>query len=71
VFYFENFIAVEKALPQVVPSISPDKARILFYESRERGVAVVIVTVKVSHLEYLVVSGCHTTHTKHHIQNPR
>lgn len=46
-FFFEIFIAVEKALPQVVPSVTPDKARILFYESRERGVAVVIVTVKV------------------------
>ncbi|KAJ4767044.1 ATP-dependent Clp protease adapter protein ClpS [Rhynchospora pubera] len=42
---------VEKALPQVVPSVTPDRARLLFYESRDRGVAVVIVTVK-EHAEF-------------------
>lgn len=39
--------AVAKVLPQVVPSITPDGARDLFHKSRENGVAVVIVTVKV------------------------
>ncbi|KAJ1686586.1 hypothetical protein LUZ63_017976 [Rhynchospora breviuscula] len=42
---------VEKALPQAVPSVTPDRARLLFYESRDRGVAVVIVTVK-EHAEF-------------------
>lgn len=42
---------VEKALPRVVPSISVSDARKLFYESRENGVAVVIVTVK-EHAEF-------------------
>lgn len=45
--FCEIFIAVEKVLPQVIPSVTPDKARTLFLESRQRGVAVVIVTVKV------------------------
>ncbi|XP_078180304.1 ATP-dependent Clp protease adapter protein CLPS2, chloroplastic-like [Carex rostrata] len=44
---------VEKALPQVIPSVTPDKARTLFHESRQRGVAVVIVTVK-EHAEFYV-----------------
>lgn len=39
--------AVAKVLPQVVPSITPDGARDVFHKSRENGVAVVIVTVKV------------------------
>lgn len=34
-------------LPQVVPSVTSDLARELFHESREMGVALVIVTVKV------------------------
>jgi hypothetical protein len=38
---------VEKALPQVVPSITAEAARQLFHESRLKGVAVVIVAVKV------------------------
>ncbi|XP_072965243.1 ATP-dependent Clp protease adapter protein CLPS2, chloroplastic-like [Typha angustifolia] len=42
---------VEKALPQVVPSVTVDEARKLFYESRDKGVAVVIVTVK-EHAEF-------------------
>ncbi|CAD6236076.1 unnamed protein product [Miscanthus lutarioriparius] len=37
---------VEKALPQVVPSITAEAARQLFHESRMRGVATVIVAVK-------------------------
>lgn len=44
---FVLFCAVERALPRVVPSITTDVARKLFHESREKGVAVVIVTVKV------------------------
>lgn len=39
---------MEKALPRVVPSITVSEARKLFLESRQKGVAVVIVTVKVS-----------------------
>ncbi|ONK55325.1 uncharacterized protein A4U43_UnF4930 [Asparagus officinalis] len=42
---------VEKALPQVVPSVTVSEARKLFHESRENGVAVVIVTVK-EHAEF-------------------
>uniref|UniRef100_A0A6V7QXY9 Adaptor protein ClpS core domain-containing protein n=1 Tax=Ananas comosus var. bracteatus TaxID=296719 RepID=A0A6V7QXY9_ANACO len=42
---------VERALPRVVPSITTDVARKLFHESREKGVAVVIVTVK-EHAEF-------------------
>ncbi|ONK79789.1 uncharacterized protein A4U43_C01F10090 [Asparagus officinalis] len=42
---------VEKALPQVVPSITVNEARKLFHESRQNGVAVVIVTVK-EHAEF-------------------
>ncbi|KAF8775409.1 hypothetical protein HU200_004829 [Digitaria exilis] len=42
---------VEKALPQVVPSITAEAARKLFHESRLRGVAVVIVAVK-EHAEF-------------------
>jgi hypothetical protein len=38
---------VEKALPQVVPSITAEAALQLFHESRLKGVAVVIVAVKV------------------------
>ncbi|CAN6549804.1 unnamed protein product [Malus baccata var. baccata] len=41
---------VAKVLPQVVPSVTPDVARGLFHKSREDGVAVVIVTVKVNSL---------------------
>ncbi|KAB5537958.1 hypothetical protein DKX38_015491 [Salix brachista] len=40
-----------KVLPQAVPSVTPDDARKLFHESRENGVAVVIVTVK-EHAEF-------------------
>lgn len=39
---------MEKALPRVVPSTTVSEARKLFLESRQKGVAVVIVTVKVS-----------------------
>lgn len=46
-FFLYNF-AVENVLPQVVPSVTADGARHLFRESRQLGVAVVIVTVKVS-----------------------
>ncbi|KAJ6837333.1 ATP-dependent Clp protease adapter protein CLPS1, chloroplastic-like [Iris pallida] len=42
---------VEKALPQVVPSVTVAEARKLFHESRQNGVAVVIVTVK-EHAEF-------------------
>ncbi|CAL4973299.1 unnamed protein product [Urochloa decumbens] len=42
---------VEKALPQVVPSITAEAARQLFHESRLKGVAVVIVAVK-EHAEF-------------------
>ncbi|KAJ8490500.1 hypothetical protein OPV22_012221 [Ensete ventricosum] len=42
---------VENALPQVVPSITADGARKRFRESRQRGVAVVVVTVK-EHAEF-------------------
>ncbi|XP_066310152.1 ATP-dependent Clp protease adapter protein CLPS2, chloroplastic-like [Miscanthus floridulus] len=42
---------VEKALPQVVPSITDEAARQLFHESRMRGVATVIVAVK-EHAEF-------------------
>lgn len=42
---------VEKALPQVVPSITAEVARQLFHESRLKGVAVVIVAVK-EHAEF-------------------
>ncbi|WOK94816.1 ATP-dependent Clp protease adapter protein CLPS1, chloroplastic-like [Canna indica] len=42
---------VESVLPQVVPSITSDGARKLFHESREVGIAVVIVTVK-EHAEF-------------------
>lgn len=40
-------LVVAKILPQVIPSVTPNDARRLFNESRENGVAVVIVTVKV------------------------
>ncbi|TVU36720.1 hypothetical protein EJB05_18665, partial [Eragrostis curvula] len=43
--------AVEKTLPQVVPSITAEAARQLFHESRLKGVAVVIVAVK-EHAEF-------------------
>lgn len=36
-----------KVLPQAVPAVTPDGARELFHASRENGLAVVIVTVKV------------------------
>ncbi|CAO1946485.1 unnamed protein product [Urochloa humidicola] len=42
---------VEKALPQVVPSITAEAARQLFHESRLKGVAVVIIAVK-EHAEF-------------------
>ncbi|XP_068640129.1 ATP-dependent Clp protease adapter protein CLPS2, chloroplastic-like [Aristolochia californica] len=42
---------VAKVIPQAVPSITPDNARKLFSESREQGVAVVIVAVK-EHAEF-------------------
>lgn len=42
-----SFLVVAKVLPQVVPSVTPDDARKLFHESREHGMAIVIVTVKV------------------------
>lgn len=42
---------VEKALPEVVPSVSVAEARELFLDSRQNGVAVVIVTVK-EHAEF-------------------
>jgi hypothetical protein len=42
-----HFCAVAKVLPRAVPSVTPEDARKLFHESRENGVAVVIVTVKV------------------------
>ncbi|KAL6614221.1 hypothetical protein ACP70R_036491 [Stipagrostis hirtigluma subsp. patula] len=42
---------VEKALPQVVPSVTAEAARQLFHESRQKGVAVVIVAVK-EHAEF-------------------
>ncbi|XP_074563495.1 ATP-dependent Clp protease adapter protein CLPS2, chloroplastic-like [Curcuma longa] len=42
---------VENVLPQVVPSVTSDLARVLFHESREIGVALVIVTVK-EHAEF-------------------
>lgn len=44
-FYY--FFTVEKALPKVVPSLTVIEARKLFHESRENGVAIVIITVKV------------------------
>ncbi|KAJ6903348.1 hypothetical protein NC651_020752 [Populus alba x Populus x berolinensis] len=42
---------VAKVLPRAVPSVTPEDARKLFHESRENGVAVVIVTVK-EHAEF-------------------
>uniref|UniRef100_A0ACD5W216 Uncharacterized protein n=1 Tax=Avena sativa TaxID=4498 RepID=A0ACD5W216_AVESA len=42
---------VEKALPQVVPSITAEAARQLFRESRQKGVALVTVAVK-EHAEF-------------------
>ncbi|KAM0027132.1 putative adaptor protein ClpS, core [Helianthus debilis subsp. tardiflorus] len=42
---------VVKALPQAVPSVTPDDARKLFNVSRENGLAVVLVTVK-EHAEF-------------------
>lgn len=39
--------AVEKALPQVVPSVTAEGARQLFHASRQKGAALVIVAVKV------------------------
>lgn len=38
---------VVKALPQAVPAVTPDDARKFFNLSRENGLAVVLVTVKV------------------------
>ena len=43
---------VEKALPKVVPSLTIIEARKLFHESREHGVAIVIITVKVGVIEF-------------------
>lgn len=45
--YSCDSLPVAKVLPQIVPSVTPDGARKLFHVSRENGVAVVIVTVKV------------------------
>lgn len=42
---------VLKVLPQAVPSVTPDDARRIYSESRQNGVAVVIVTVK-EHAEF-------------------
>ncbi|XP_039050715.1 ATP-dependent Clp protease adapter protein CLPS2, chloroplastic-like [Hibiscus syriacus] len=42
---------VAKVLPRAVPSVTPEDARKLFHESRENGVAIVIVTVK-EHAEF-------------------
>ncbi|XP_008775024.2 ATP-dependent Clp protease adapter protein CLPS2, chloroplastic-like [Phoenix dactylifera] len=42
---------VVKALPQAVPKVTIDDARELFHESRQKGAAVVIVTVK-EHAEF-------------------
>ncbi|KAG6530228.1 ATP-dependent Clp protease adapter protein CLPS2, chloroplastic-like [Zingiber officinale] len=42
---------VKNVLPQVVPSVTSDLARELFHESREMGVALVIITVK-EHAEF-------------------
>ncbi|KAG1355263.1 ATP-dependent Clp protease adapter protein CLPS1, chloroplastic [Cocos nucifera] len=42
---------VVKALPQAVPKVTIDDARKLFHESRQKGAAVVIVTVK-EHAEF-------------------
>ncbi|KAF7024473.1 hypothetical protein CFC21_036819 [Triticum aestivum] len=42
---------VETALPQVVPSVTPEAARQLFHESRQKGAALVIVAVK-EHAEF-------------------
>ena len=39
-----------KALPQAVPAVTPDDASKLFHVSRENGLAVVLVTVKVCFL---------------------
>ncbi|KAL4387124.1 hypothetical protein GQ457_09G015440 [Hibiscus cannabinus] len=44
-------LLVALVLPQAVPPVTPDDARKLFHESRENGVAVVIVTVK-EHAEF-------------------
>jgi hypothetical protein len=49
---------VEKALPQVVPSITAEAARQLFHESRLRGVATVIVAVKVRAVTPVSFSAC-------------
>uniref|UniRef100_A0A0E0FVC9 Uncharacterized protein n=1 Tax=Oryza nivara TaxID=4536 RepID=A0A0E0FVC9_ORYNI len=42
---------VEKALPQVVPSVTAEGARQLFHASRQKGAALVIVAVK-EHAEF-------------------
>ncbi|KAL9256468.1 ATP-dependent Clp protease adapter protein CLPS2, chloroplastic-like protein [Drosera capensis] len=42
---------VAKVLPRAVPSVSPDEAKRIFHESREKGAAVVIVAVK-EHAEF-------------------
>ncbi|KAF2953148.1 ATP-dependent Clp protease adapter protein CLPS2, chloroplastic [Oryza sativa Japonica Group] len=42
---------VEKALPQVVPSVTAEAARQLFHASRQKGAALVIVAVK-EHAEF-------------------
>lgn len=49
---------VEKALPQVVPSITAEAARELFHKSRQKGAALVIVTVKVGY----PLSGLSSSH---------
>ncbi|GAB2215244.1 hypothetical protein Droror1_Dr00019625 [Drosera rotundifolia] len=42
---------VAKVLPRAVPFVTPDEAKRIFDESREKGAAVVIVTVK-EHAEF-------------------
>lgn len=51
-----------KALPQAVPGVTPDDARKHFHVSRETGLAVVLVTVKVCLLfsllfHYIYIKG--------------
>ncbi|KAG0502118.1 hypothetical protein HPP92_002190 [Vanilla planifolia] len=42
---------VANALPQIVPSITPDDARTLFHESRNKGASIVTVALK-EHAEF-------------------
>lgn len=48
--YYFSF-EVERTLPQVVPSLTQEDARKLFHESRQNGLAIVIVAVKVKHTQ--------------------